>query len=100
MSEQDGAITRLQAAPSVASGSAGVFILRDVALGQECFQDCDVGLDFRDLNVQLGHYLPDLVLTQVYDLPSPTSSPPSSADSSATLPATSCRLTIDSAARR
>ena len=37
--------------PSVASGSAGVFVPWDFAVGQECFQDSDTGFDFRDMNV-------------------------------------------------
>jgi hypothetical protein len=73
----------------VVSGSAGVFFfLRDLVAGQERFQDCGAGLDFRDVSVQLGHYLPDLVIARAHGLPSPDSSSPSSADRSASLPAT------------
>src|SRR5262245_53219123 len=80
--------------------SAGVFFfLRGFVVGQERFQNCDAGFDFRDVSVQLGHYPPDLVITCAHGLPSPTSSSPSSAESSASLPATSCRWAIASAAR-
>src|SRR5262245_66640398 len=56
---------------SVVSGSAGVFFLRDFVAGQERFQGCEAGLDFCDVNLQVGHYSPDLVITRAHGLPSP-----------------------------
>src|SRR6516164_6200935 len=79
-------------------GQTGVFFFGRFVTGQERFQDCHAGLDFCDVSVQLGHYLPDLVIARAHGLP-PSPSSPSSAESSASLPATSCRWTIASAAR-
>jgi hypothetical protein len=42
--------------------STGVFFRGGLFIGQERFQDCDVGFDFCDMKVQLGHYLPDFVI--------------------------------------
>jgi hypothetical protein len=49
--------------PAMSLGSAGVLLLGNFVIGQQCFQDCDPGLDFGHVNVQLGYYLPDLVIT-------------------------------------
>src|SRR5215469_13263969 len=82
------------------SGWAFFFVfLRDFVAGQERIQDCEAGLDFRDVNLQLGHDPPDLVIACAHGLPWLASSSPSSADSSASLPATSCRWAIASSAR-
>jgi hypothetical protein len=44
-------------------GSAGVLLFGNFVVGQQPFQDCDPGLDFGDVNVQLGYYVSDLVIT-------------------------------------
>src|SRR5215469_14084820 len=79
-------------------GQPGVFLPPNFVVGQERLQECDAGLYFRDVNVQLGHHPPDLVLTRAHDWPLPISSSPRSAKSSASLSATSCRWAIASAA--
>src|SRR5215469_5984319 len=73
--------------------------LGDFVAGQERIQDCEAGLDLRDVNLQLRYDPPDLVITRAHGLPWPALSSPSSADSSASLPATSCRWAIASSAR-
>jgi amino acid transporter len=74
------------------------FLARGFVVGQECFQDRDAGLDFRYVNIELGHYPPDLVITCAHDLSSPDSSSSSSAESSASLSATSCSWAMACAA--
>jgi hypothetical protein len=48
----------------VSSGGITVAGHGDFIVGQERFEDCDVGLDFRDVNVQLGQPPPDLVIAR------------------------------------
>ena len=57
-----------------------VFLACGFLVGYERFQDCDVGLDFRDVDIQLGHYPPDLVIMGALDLSLPVLSSPSSAE--------------------
>src|SRR5215471_21096491 len=79
---------------NVISGSAGVFFPRHFVGGQQRFQHCEACLDLRDVYLQLGHRLPDLVITLAHVLRPSGSSSPNSADNAASWPATSCRWAI------
>jgi len=50
-----------------------VFFARNSFVCQERFQDGNAGLDLCDVNIELGHYPPDLVITRAHGLSSPAS---------------------------
>ena len=58
------------------SDQSGFSFRRAVVADQERFQDRETGLDFRDVNLQLGRYPPDLVIASAHGWPSlPVSQP-------------------------